>query len=221
MWKTVFFHKDIVKLSYDFVAVVAHGNSDHGEADFRVGGEKVHSCSVYSLPNCKTHENMRNALVQKGLAKDVAGTPTHILYNPNDMTEISRSHYQSVSQMEDSIAEAQKIIGKPVTWRAFSKMTKSLDEAEKFIAEEDYRKAGKSLKGFDAEGMASLEARAEKLRGAITEAGTAQIEKARAMLDEGDKSGALKLLRHIAREFSGTDLEEEAKTMMVEAKQED
>jgi hypothetical protein len=221
MWKAVFFHKDIVKLSYDFVAVVAHGNSDHGEADFKVSGQKVHSCSVYSLPDCKTHEDMRNALAQKSLAKDVSGTPTHIIYNPKDMTEISRSHFQSVSQMTDSIAEAQKIIGKPITWKAFSKMTKSLDEAEKFIAEEDYRKAAKALKGFDAEGMASLEQRAEKLRGAITEAGTAQLEKAREMLAEGNKSGALKLLRDIARDFAGTDLEDEAKTLMVEAKQED
>ena len=32
-------------------------------------------------------------------------------------------------------------------------MTKSLDEAAAFVAEEDYRKASKALKGFDAKGM--------------------------------------------------------------------
>ena len=221
MWKTVFSHKDIVKLSHEFVAVVGHGNPDHGEADFRVAGKKTHLCNVYNLPSCKSHEDMRNALSQKNLLKEVRGTPTHILYNAKDMTEISRSHSQSVSSMEDSIRAAQKVIGKPVAWKTFSKMQKSLDEAETFIAEEDYRKASKALKGFSANGMESLEQRAETLRNAITEAGNAQLEEARAKLEEGDKSGAIKILRNINRDFAGTDVAKEAKKLMAEAKRQE
>jgi hypothetical protein len=221
MWKTVFSHKDIIKLSYDMVAVVGHSNSDHGEGDYNVGGQKEHLCSVYNLPSCKVHEDMARALQAKNLLPGVTGTPTHIIYNPKDLTEISRSHSQSVSQLEDAIAEAQKILGKPVTWKAFSKMEKDLDEAEKFIAEGDFRKAERALKGFDPEGLESLKQRAEKLNAAITEAGNAKLEEARGLLAEGDKSGAIKILRHITREFSGTDIADEAKKLMAEAKQQD
>jgi hypothetical protein len=164
---------------------------------------------------------MRMALDRKGLLKGARGTPTHIIYNPNDMTEISRSHRQTAGQMKDSLIAAQKVIGKPITWKSFSKMTKSLDEAEEHIAEEDYRKAARSLKGFDANGMQSLEERAAQLRAQIQEAGEAQLEKAREMLEAGDKSGALKLLRTIAREFSKTEIEKEAKKLIAEAKQQD
>ncbi len=219
MWKTVFSHQDIIKLSYEFVAVVGHSNPDHGEADYRVAGKKTHLCNVYNLPSCKSHEDMRNAMSRKNLLPGVRGTPTHILYNPKDMKEISRSNTQSVGQMEDSIAAAQKIIGKPVTWKAFAKMRKSLDEAEAFIAKENYRKASRALKGFDAGGMASLSERAEKLRRAITEAGNAQLEQAREMLAEENKSGALKLLRTISRNFSGTEIADEAKKLMALAKE--
>ena len=85
MWRTVFSHKDIVKLSYDFVAVVGHGNSDHREGEFIVAGKKRHLCKVYNLPNCKVHEDMRGTLSQKNLLTDVKGTPTHILYDPHTM----------------------------------------------------------------------------------------------------------------------------------------
>ena len=221
MWKTVFSHKDIIKLSHECVAVVGHSNPDHGEADFNVGGKKTHLCNVYNLPSCKSHEDMRMALSQKNLLPGVRGTPTHIIYNAKDMTEISRSHSQNVSGMEDSIAAAQKVLGKPISWKKFSKMQKSLDEAEAFIAEEDFRKASRALKGFDANGMESLEQRAELLRASIIEAGNARIEEAKAKLEEGDKSGALKLLRNISRDFSGTELADEAKKLMAEAKRQE
>ncbi len=221
MWKTVFSHKDIIKLTYEFVAVVAHGNPDHGEADFNVGGKKTHLCKVYNLPSCKTHEDMRVALSQKRMGTDVRGTPTHIIYNPRDMTEISRSHSQSVGQMEDSIHAAQKVLGKPVTWKVFSKMRKSLDEAEAYIAEDDFRKASRALKGFNANGMESLELRAETLRASIVEAGNARLEEAQAKLDEGDKSGAIKLLRNISRNFAGTEVADEARKLMAEAKRQE
>jgi hypothetical protein len=221
MWKTVFSHKDIVKLSYDFVAVVGHSNPDHGEADFSVAGKKTHLCNVYNLPSCQAHETMASALTQKNLLPDVRGTPTHIIYNAKDMTEISRSNSQSVSSMEDSIVAAQKVIGKPITWKVFSKMQKSLDEAEVAIAEGDFRKASKALKGFDAEGMPSLEQRAEKLAASILEAGNARLEEARGMIAEGRKADALQILRDITRDFSGTELADEAKKLMVEAKQEE
>ncbi len=109
MWGTVFSHQDITKLSHDFVAVIAHGNPDHGEGEFVMGGKVQHLCKVYDVPTCKSHEDMRNALSQKQPLKDVRGTPTHILYNAKDMTEISRSHSQSVGQMESSIVAAQKV----------------------------------------------------------------------------------------------------------------
>ncbi len=218
MWETVFSHKDIIKLSHEFVAVVGHSNPDHGEADFNVGGKKTHLCKVYNLPSCKSHEDMRMALSQKNLLPGVRGTPTHILYNPGDMTEISRSNSQTVSGMEDSIHAAQKVLGKPVTFKVFSKMRKSLVEAEAYIAEEDFRKASRALKGFDANGMESLAQRAETLQASLLSAGNAQVAQAQARLDEGDKSGAIKILRNINRDFAGTEVADEAKTLMAEAK---
>jgi hypothetical protein len=219
MWRTVFSHKDIVKLSYEFVALVGHGNPDHGEADYNVGGKKTHLCNVYNLPSCKSHEDMRTTLTQKNLLPDVRGTPTHILYNPHDMKEISRSHSQTVGSMTDSIVAAQKVLGKPITYKAFSKLTKNLDEAEAFIAEEDFRKAMKAMKGFDAKGLESLVARAAELQAKIDGAAEARLGEARKLIDEGENGKALKLLRNVLRDFSGTDYADKAKELIVVAKE--
>jgi hypothetical protein len=218
MWKTVFSHKDIVKLSYDFVAVVGHGNTAHKEHDYVVHGKKQHLCEVYNLPNCKSHEDMRMTLSQKNLLPGVKGTPTHILYDPHTMKEISRAHFQSVSAIEDMIAAGQRALGKPITWKAFSKIRKDLDDAKEQADEGDYRKALRSLKKFDAEGIKSLEDEAKALAEQIDEAGKKMLEEGRALLESGDSKGALKILRKVDREFHGTDIGKEAKDLIAEAK---
>lgn len=218
MWKTVFSHKDIIKLSYDFVAVVGHGNTAHKEHDYVVHGKKEHLCEIYDLPSCKCHEDMRMTLSQKNLLPGVKGTPTHILYDPHTMKEISRANFQSVSAIEDMIAAGQRQLGKPITWKAFSKIRKKLDDAKEQAADGDYRKALKSLKGFDAEGIKSLEAEAKALADSIDEAGRKMLEEGRKLLEAGDSNGALKVLREADREFSGTDISKEAKKLIAEAK---
>ena len=213
MAETVFPSKDLAKLSFEFVAVIGHGSPDHGEGDFVVKGEKKHLCNIYDLPDCKAHEAMASALQQRGLLKDVRGTPTHIIYNPNDLTEISRAHYMAVSQIEDAIAEAQKTMGKPVRWREYEKMRTTLDTVRGFLAEKDYRKAQKELKGFDAAGMTNLESEAKKLNEEILEAGRALVAQAKDLIEAGDKSKAKDLLREVKRDFAKTEVEEEAKTL--------
>jgi FimV-like protein len=213
MAETVFPSKDLAKLSFDFVAVIGHGSPDHGEGDFVVKGEKKHLCNIYDLPDCKAHEAMAAALQRKGLLKDVRGTPTHIIYNPHDLTEISRAHYMAVSQIEDAIAEAQKVLGKPVRWREYEKMRTTLDTARGLIQEKDYRKALKELKDFDAAGMDNLEAEAKALNEQIVEAGHALLDEAKALIESGDHKKAKDLLRDVKRDFAKTDVEDEAKTL--------
>lgn len=220
MWQTVFRHQDIAKLSHDFVAVVAHSNPDHGEGEFIVGSKVQHSCKIYDLPTCKSHEDMRNALSQRDLLKGVRGTPTHIIYNPHDLTEISRSNYQSVSDIEDAMAGAQKVLGKPITWKEFSKLQKSLDDAEEALAEEKFRNAFKALKGFDAKGMTGLVTRSEALIEKIMAAGQAKLDEGSKLLEEGEAGKALKIFRNVARDFKGTDLEDVAKDLIAKAKAE-
>jgi len=222
MWKTVFSHKDIIKLSYDFVAVVGHGNTAHKEGDYVVNGKQTHLCEVYNLPSCKSHEDMRTEMSRRNLLPGVRGTPTHILYNPHDMKEISRSNSQNVSGMEDSIAAAQKTLGKPITWKEYSKTRKPLDEARELITGDkpDYRKALRALKGFDAKGMKALEVEVEQIRNEILAAGEKGLADARELIAAGEKSKALKLLRTLSRNFAGTEIETEAKKLTAEAKAE-
>ena len=218
MWGTVFSHQDIARLSHDFVAVIAHSNPDHGEGDFIMGGKTQHLCKVYDVPTCEAHVAMAGALQKKNLLSGARGTPTHIIYNPNDLTEISRSNYQSVSQIEDAIAAAQKVLGKPITWKEFSKLTKSLDDAEAALAEEEFRDALKAMKGFDAKGLTGLETRAGSINERILEGGRAKLEEGRKLLAENEAGKALKIFRDVMRDFKGTDLEAEAKDLLAEAK---
>ena len=222
MWKTVFSHKDIIKLSYDFVAVVGHGNTAHKEGDYVVNGKKEHLCEVYNLPNCKSHEDMRNEMNRRNLLPGVRGTPTHIVYNPHDLKEISREHGQSVSAIEKQIAAAQKTLGKPITWKDYSKTRKPLDEARELLSGDkpDYRKALRALKGFDAKGMKALELEVEQIKNEILAAGEKGLADARELIEAGDKGKATKLLRTLARDFAGTDIESEAKKLLAEAKAE-
>lgn len=213
MAESVFPSKDLAKLSFDFVAVIGHQNSDHGEHEYYFQGEKKHLCAIYDLPDCKAHEEMARALSQKGLLKGVRGTPTHILYNPHDLTEISRAHSMSVSQIEDAVAEAQKKLGKPVRWREYSKMRETLDATAGYIAEKEWRKAVKELRDFDAEGMKNLEAEAAKLKQQILDAGNAMLDEARAAIEAGDDHKAREILRDARRDFDRTEIEDKAKEL--------
>jgi FimV-like protein len=209
----------MAKTSREFVAVIAHGRPNHGEGDHIVGGKKQHLCNIYDVSTCKAHENMSSALSQKGLLKGVRGTPTHIIFNPHTLEELARSNYQSASQIEDSIQVAQKSLGKPVTWKDFSKMKSTLDDAQAKLEEKDYRGARKALKGYKSKGMKSLDARAKSLNDKIMAAGQALIDEAKKCLDAGDKKKAQEHLREVTKGFSGTDLQKEAQNLLKECKE--
>lgn len=217
---SVFLSKDMAKVSHEFVAVIAHGQPNHGEGDHIVGGKKKHLCNIYDVSTCKTHENMASALQQKKLLKGVRGTPTHIIFNPHTLAELARSHGQSASQIEESIKVAQKTLGKPITWKDFSKMQSTLDDATAKFEAKDYRGALKTLKGYKSKGMKSLDARAKSLKEEIMAAGQALIDEAKKCLDGNDKKTAQKLLRDVTKGFSGTELQKEAQKLLKECKEE-
>jgi hypothetical protein len=221
MVRSVFSHKDLTKLSLEYVGVLSHRTTNHKSGEYTVAGKKKHMCGIYNLPDCKSHENMSGALSQKGLLKDVRGTPTHIVYNPHDMTELTpRAHYMNVSQIEDAIKAAQKKLGKPVKYKDFAKMRETLDTAKAELSDKDYRGALKALKAYKSKGMKSLDAEAKAIREKIMAAGKELIEKAKTALEAGDKDAAMKHLREVNKGFGGTDLAKEAKKLMEKAKEE-
>lgn len=218
MVRTVFSHKDAFAVSHEFVSLVAHGNTDHPQGEYLMGGRKMHLCGIYDLPDCKAHEDMRAVLGRKDLLKGVAGTPAHIFYNPHDLTELSRANYMSLKDFEDHAAAAQKVLGKPITWREWTKLRKPLEAARELLAKEDYRKALRELEDFDPQGRESLTAEGEALRGEILAAGRARLDEAKALLEQGENGKALKILRDVSRDFPDTEVGEEAKKLIPQAK---
>jgi hypothetical protein len=218
MAETVFPSKDMAKLSYEFVAVIGHQNSDHGEGDFYYEGEKKHLCNLYDLPNCKVHEQMAVELQRRGLLKGVTGTPTHIIYDPHTLKELSRFHYMSTSQIKDAIEEAQKKLGRPVRWHDYMKLEATLDKVEKLIGDKDYRKALRELKDYDPGEMKNLKAKAESLQKKIMDAGKAMLEEAKKALEANDTKKVHDLVRDIRREFPRTDLADAAKDLLSKLK---
>jgi TolA-binding protein len=210
----------MAKTSQEFVAVIAHNRPNHGEGEHIVQGKKKHLCNIYDVSSCKAHENMSSALQQKNLLKGVRGTPTHITFDPHTLEEISRAHFMSASQIEDTIKEAQKKLGKPVTYKDFSKMKDALDEARAKLSEKDYRAAFKALKGYKSKGMKSLDAEAKAINDELMAAGKELIANAKKALESGDKKEAQKLLREVTKGFGGTDLAKEAQKLLKEAKEE-
>ena len=218
MVRTVFSHKDLAKLSYEFVPVIAHGTTDHASGEYIIGREKKEMCGIYDVASCKQHEAMVQALSAKQMLKGVKGTPTHIIFNPHDMSEISRAHGMTVGNIEDAIAEAQKKLGKPVRYKDFVKMRETLDSASKLIEAKDYRGALRALKGFDAGGMKGVEAEAEGLNARIVKDGEEMLAQARELIDAGETDKALKTLKEVGRQFSGTEIAKKAKALQAEAK---
>ena len=215
---TVFLHKDAAKVSREFVAVVAHGNTSHASGEYVYGGEKREMCGIYDLEDCSVHENLRQAVSQKGLLKGVGGTPTHIIYNPHDLSEISRYHGANLGKIEDTVKEAQKVLGTPVTWKQFSKLRATLDDASELIAAEDYRKAIKALDGFEPGTMKGLAEEAAELEAGILAAGEKLLDEARTLIEAEEKPKALKILRTVSRDFAGTEVGEAAKELIPQAK---
>ena len=217
---SVFLSKDMAKVSQEFVAVIAHGRPNHGEGEHIVNGQKKHLCNIYDVSTCKSHEDMSAALQRKNLLKGVRGTPTHITYNPHTLVEISRAHGMNSGSIEKMIEGAQKTLGKPVRYKDFAKMRKTLDDAKAKLEKKDYRGAFKALKGYKSKGMKSLDAEAKSLKEEIMAAGQALVDEAKKAIESGDKKGAQKLLREVTKGFSGTDLAKEATKLLKEAKEE-
>ncbi len=220
MVRTVFSHKDAARVSHEFCSVVGHGGTNHPNADFMVGGQKTHLCGIYDLPDCKSHEEMSGTLSQRGLLKDVRGTPTHILYNPHDLTEISRAHGMTLGNIEEAVAAAQKVLGKPVPWKEYQKILKPLEDAKTAFAAGDARKALKALGDFDPKGVEALKTQADALRAEIFAAGEKRLEEAKGLIEQGEKAKALKILRDVAADYAGTDVADKAKELIPQAKTE-
>lgn len=221
MAENVFPSKDMVKLSMDFVAVIAHNDDGHTEGDYIVNGEKKHMCGIYDLPDCQSHKQMAQAVSQKGLAPGMRGTPTHWIFDPKDLsTPLHTAHSMSASQIEDAIAEAQKKIGKPVLWKDYSKMSKAIEETKRLIAEKDYRKALAELKDLDPKGLANIEAEKKALTEQIFEAGRALLKEAEELIDGGDVAAAKKILLSVRSEFNRTPVEDEASALLDKLKDE-
>jgi hypothetical protein len=213
MARSVFSSKDLAKLSYEFVPVIAHGNTDHPSGEYILGREKKHLCGIYDVSDCKVHEQMVQALSSHHMLNNVGGTPTHIIFNPHDMSEIARYHGMAVKNIEDAIEEAQKQLGKPVRYKTYVKLRETLDEAAGLVKEKKYRSALRQLKGFDPEGMKGMQAEAEGLMAQVLEAGEKMLEEAKGHIDAGEKEAAEKLLKEVSREFSGTDVADKAKEL--------
>jgi predicted negative regulator of RcsB-dependent stress response len=146
-------------------------------------------------------------------------TPTHIVYDPRDLKEISRANTMSAKQIEDAIAEAQKKIGKPVRWREYSKLRETLDAASKYVGEKDWRKALKELRDFDPGEMKNLATEADALRKQILDAGRARLDEAKAAIEAGDTKKAGEVLREVRRDFGGTEIEDQAKELQATLKE--
>lgn len=140
MSETSYVDPKVIEMSKNFVNVVAHEETSHGDREILVGREKKKLCTEYFTIPCATHKAAWSAV--GNYFQGSFGTPTTVFADPGGV-EISRkvgglSGGELVKAMQEALAKVQgEKIPLPV-WSAKAQCEADVDAA---LAKPDPRKA--------------------------------------------------------------------------------
>src|SRR5687767_11380633 len=197
----------VIELSRNFVNVLAHSETAHGDRDAIVGREKVKLCNEYGNIPCSVHTKGWSAV-----GKFINGTfmtPTTIFADPQGK-EIGKSEgglsgKELTKKMEDALA---KVPGDKIHSALWQAARRFVADSDAWLAKGEPKKAVECLVKLGKIKGAPIKAIADEAVSRANEAGRRALQTAVALgADEGKK----KALRKVVDDYRPLEVSAEAK----------
>lgn len=163
----------VIEMSKNFVNVIAHRDTGHGDREVLVGKEKKKLCNEYHTIECDVHVKGEGAVSK--FFQGSLGTPTTVFCDPGGK-EISRKAGgmgagELVNAMKGTLG---KVSGDKLPLAIWSQAKKTLAEGNAFLEKSEYKRAidayskvgktkGKGFKEMSDEALAKVNEAGDRL----------------------------------------------------------
>jgi hypothetical protein len=191
MSDSTFTDPKVIELSKNFVNVIAHRETAHGDHEVMVGKEKIKLCNEYFDIPCSVHTK-GDSVVGK-FFQGTFGTPSTVFADPTGK-EISKvqgglSSGELMKKMNEALTT---VPGEKISLTAWQSAHKFIAEGDAFLAKGDAKKAGDAYGKVAKMKGAAFKAMNDEASARLTEAGEKALKEALAIENVEEKKKALK-----------------------------
>jgi len=192
MSDSTFTDPKVIELSRNFVNVIAHSETAHGDRDAVVGKEKTKLCNEYGNIPCSVHTKGWSTAVGKFI-NGTFGTPTTIFADPKGKeigkAEGGLSAKDLISKMNDALA---KVPGDHIPTTLWQTARRLVADSDGWLAKNEPKKATECLVKLGKIKGAPIKAIADEAVERANEAGRKALQAALALGADEEKKKALK-----------------------------
>jgi hypothetical protein len=207
MSETTFTDPKVIDASKNFVNVIAHRETAHGEREVQFGKEKLKLCNEYYNIPCSVHTKGESVVGR--FFQGSFGTPSTVFADPSGK-EISKVQgSMGASELIKKMTEALgKVSGEKIPLPQWQFAGKLAADSEAFFAKGDVRKGVEAIGKLGKMKGAAFKAMTEDATAKAEEAGKKSLEAALAIENVEEKKKALK---KIADDYKPLPISSEAK----------
>ena len=191
MSETTFTDPKVNEASKNFVNVIAHRETTHGDREVQVGKEKVKLCNEYYNIPCSVHTKGESVVGK--FFQGSFGTPSTVFCDPTGK-EIGKatgglSAAELIKKMNDALS---KVTGDKITLTTWQAAHKLIADGDVFLGKGDAKKAIDAYTKVGKMKGAAFKAMSEEGTAHATEAGEKALKEALALSNVEEKKKALK-----------------------------
>ena len=208
MSDSTFTDPKVIELSRNFVNVIAHSETAHGDRDAMVGREKTKLCNEYGSIPCSVHTKGWSTAVGKFI-QGTFGTPTTIFADPKGK-EIGKSEgglsaKELMNKMNDALTKVPGDHIHATLWQAARRL---VSDSDAWLAKGEPKKAAECLVKLGKMKGAPIKEMADEAAGRANEAGRKALQAALALGADEEKK---KALRKVIDDYKPLEVSTEAK----------
>jgi hypothetical protein len=191
MSESTFTDPKVIELSKNFVNVIAHRETTHGEHEVLVGKEKIKLCNEYFDIPCSVHTK-GDSVVGK-FFQGTFGTPSTVFADPTGK-EISKvqgglGSGELIKKMNEALAT---VTGEKISLTTWQSAHKFIADGDAFLAKGETKKAVEAYAKVGKMKGAAFKTMNDEASARATEAGEKALKEALALESVEEKKKALK-----------------------------
>jgi len=191
MSDSTFTDPKVIEMSKNFVNIIAHGETGHGDHEVQVGKDKVKLCNDYYVIPCSVHTKGESVVGK--FFQGTFGTPSTVFADPSGK-EIAK--YQGglaggelIKKMNDALG---KVSGEKIPLGLWQAANKFVADSETFLSKGDTKKAVDAVVKLGKIKGAGFKAMSEEATAKVEEGGKKALAEALAIENVEEKKKALK-----------------------------
>lgn len=205
----------VVKASETFVALVAHGPTDHPKLEVEEGGRKVERCGLY--PNLDCSDHVAAGAVVADLFKGRFRLPSMVWVDGDGRELFRKAGYRRPEEMLKDLRDARAKVPGPTLGRAeYRAQQAAIEEGVAAAEAGKWRDAVRRLTSLPGKPTEAMKQRADAALAEVKAVGEQRLLEAQETMANRDRAEGLALLKAVAEDFEGLDPGTKAAALLKE-----